>query len=1090
MAARKTTRTARFAQARACLETLEQRWLLAHFAVIGDFSSDEQTAPTRDVANLVKSWNPDFVATVGDNNYPDGASSTIDANVGQWYHQFISPYSGAYGAGATANEFFPAIGNHDYNSSAGYSPYLNYFNLPGNERYYTTVQKDVQIFVVNSESHEPDGTSSSSTQASWLKGALAASTSKWKIVLFHHPAYSSGSIGSNTFMQWPFQQWGATAVISGHDHDYERIIKSGFPYFVDGLGGESIVGFGKAVSGSAVRYQGDYGAMLIDSNSASITFKFINRSGQLIDSYMVGAVSSAPGAPTGLSASAQSSTEARLTWTDSSPSLTGSFKVERSSDGGANFNLLATTLTPSYLDQGLAPGGSYVYRVRASNSAGDSGYSNTASVTLPTGSTTFLSDMTWVSSTNGWGPVERDMSVGGSGANDGNPLTLNGVSYSKGLGAHASSRIVINLNKQYSSFLSDIGVDDEEIDSRSSSVVFQVLADGVKVFDSGTLGTTSATRQISLDVSNVTQLTLVVTDAGDGIDYDHADWAGARLQSSEAPQPPQAPTNLVATPVSPTQINLTWKDVLDESGYRMERSVDGVSFTPIASILAGVTSYADSEVSQGTLYYYRLIASNGAGDSGYSNIASATTPSGSFQSVYLSDLQWASSTNGWGPVEKDMSVGGSGSGDGHTLTLNGATYAKGLGAHALSDIVYNLNGAYSSFLSDIGVDDETGPGTVLFQVFADGAKIFDSGIMTQSSATKSINVSVNGVTQLRLHVDNGGDGADYDHADWAGARLLKPTGAIIAPAAPPGLSAAAPSSSQINLSWSNVSPTADGFHIYRLIGSTYALVGTTSGTAFQDSGLAAQTTYSYRVFAYNSAGESSGFASASATTQAAPAGLPSPWTQADVGSVTPPGTGTFASGTFTLTAAGTDVWNSADGIHFVYQPMSGDGTIIAKVTGITNTNGWAKAGIMMRQSLAANAPEAAMHVTPTNGTVFTYRKTIGGSSDGDFASGAAPYWVKLTRSGNVFTAYRSSDGATWTQVGTQTITMTQTIYVGLCVTSHNATAIATGTFTNVSVNGVTTLAPAVVQPPLTSFSSAIISPLSDLNDKDLLDALT
>jgi hypothetical protein len=75
-------------------------------------------------------------------------------------------------------------------------------------------------------------------------------------------------------------------------------------------------------------------------------------------------------------------------------------------------------------------------------------------------------------------------------------------------------------------------------------------------------------------------------------------------------------------------------------------------------------------------------------------------------------------------------------------------------------------------------------------------------------------------------------------------------------------------------------------------------------------------------------------------------------------------------------------------------------------------------------------------------------------------------------------------------VGTQTITMTQTIYVGLCVTSHNATAIATGTFTNVSVNGATTLAPAVVQAPLTSFSSAIISPLSDLNDKDLLDALT
>src|SRR6478609_3214876 len=99
------------------METLELRRLLAHFAVIGDFSSDNAVAPTRDVANLVKSWNPDFVVTAGDNNYPDGAASTIDANVGQWYHQFMSPYSGSYGGGsATGNKFFPSIGNHDWTS--------------------------------------------------------------------------------------------------------------------------------------------------------------------------------------------------------------------------------------------------------------------------------------------------------------------------------------------------------------------------------------------------------------------------------------------------------------------------------------------------------------------------------------------------------------------------------------------------------------------------------------------------------------------------------------------------------------------------------------------------------------------------------------------------------------------------------------------------------------------------------------------------------------------------------------------------------------------------------------------------------------
>ena len=348
--------------ARAVMEPLELRRLLAHFAVIGDFSSDVATAPTRDVANLVKSWSPDFVATVGDNNYPDGSASTIDDNIGQWYHAFIGNYQGSYGGGASPNKFWPAIGNHDYNSSQGYKPYTDYFTLPNNERYYTTVQGNVQLFIVNSDSHESNGTSQNSTQGQWLKNALASSSAQWKLVLFHHPAYSSGSIGSNSYMQWPFQQWGASAVISGHDHDYERIDKGGFPYFVDGLGGESIVGFGRTVSGSQVRYNDDYGAMLIDTSSSAMTFKFINRSGQTIDSFALGSTSSAPSAPSGLNVSAIASTQAKLTWTDNSPSLSASFKIERSLDNGATFSPLTTTLAgvTSYTDQGLAPGATYV----------------------------------------------------------------------------------------------------------------------------------------------------------------------------------------------------------------------------------------------------------------------------------------------------------------------------------------------------------------------------------------------------------------------------------------------------------------------------------------------------------------------------------------------------------------------------------------------------------------------------------------------------------------------------------------------------------------------------------------------------------
>jgi hypothetical protein len=323
----------RGARVRTCFEWLEPRVLMTRLAVIGDFSSDEQIAPTRDVANLVKGWSPEGVVTVGDNNYPNGASSTIDANIGQWYSRFIYPYKGSYGTGASdgKNHFWPALGNHDWNTS-GAKPYLSYFTLPGNERYYTTQVGNVGLFILDSESPEQDGVSASSTQGQWLKNALAASTSKWKLMFFHHPAYSSGGQGSNSYMQWPFASWGATATFAGHDHDYERIIRNGIPYFIDGLGGESIVGFGSTVSGSQVRYSGNYGAMKIDTSDTAITFQFITRSGSVIDTYTIDASSTAPAAPSNLTATATSASQIQLSWVDNAANETG-YRVERSTNG-------------------------------------------------------------------------------------------------------------------------------------------------------------------------------------------------------------------------------------------------------------------------------------------------------------------------------------------------------------------------------------------------------------------------------------------------------------------------------------------------------------------------------------------------------------------------------------------------------------------------------------------------------------------------------------------------------------------------------------------------------------------------------------
>jgi tartrate-resistant acid phosphatase type 5 len=261
-----------------------------HFAVIGDYG--EAGIGEREVSALVHAWNPDFIITVGDNNYPDGAAATIDQNIGQYYHDFIFPYKGSYGPGSKINCFFPTLGNADWQVASGHpnpQPYLDYFTLPGYERYYSFVWGPVEFFTIDSDYHDPAGIGATSPQATWLKNALAASTSAWKIVFFHVPPYSSGSVhGSAPELQWPFKQWGATAVLSGHDHLYERIIVDGFPYFIDGLGGNGRYSFqATPVPGSQVRYNSDYGAMRVTADSRSVTFEFINEQNQVIDTYAI-----------------------------------------------------------------------------------------------------------------------------------------------------------------------------------------------------------------------------------------------------------------------------------------------------------------------------------------------------------------------------------------------------------------------------------------------------------------------------------------------------------------------------------------------------------------------------------------------------------------------------------------------------------------------------------------------------------------------------------------------------------------------------------------------------------------------------------
>ncbi|MEU5027567.1 NPCBM/NEW2 domain-containing protein [Streptomyces milbemycinicus] len=137
---------------------------------------------------------------------------------------------------------------------------------------------------------------------------------------------------------------------------------------------------------------------------------------------------------------------------------------------------------------------------------------------------------------------------------------------------------------------------------------------------------------------------------------------------------------------------------------------------------------------------------------------------------YASDLPWLSAVNGWGPVEKDTSVGENAAGDGHPITIGGTVHAKGLGVHAPSEVTYYTGGRCTSFTAQVGVDDEEGAaGTVAFEVWADGEKVASTGTLTNADPATTVTAALGGATTVRLVTTDAGDDVTSDHGDWAEA---------------------------------------------------------------------------------------------------------------------------------------------------------------------------------------------------------------------------------------------------------------------------------------------------------------------------------
>ena len=319
----------------------------------------------------------------------------------------------------------------------------------------------------------------------------------------------------------------------------------------------------------------------------------------------------------------------------------------------------------------------------------------------------------------------------------------------------------------------------------------------------------------------------------------------------------------------------------------------------------------------------------------------------------------------------------------------------------------------------------------------------------QTWLTQSCSVSgATGIHNVYL-VFTGGGGYLFNVNWW---RYGGPSSPVSIPSAPGGLVATA-GIERASLHWT-ASSTATSYNVKRAItsGGSYSTVANVAGTNYTDREVIGGSANYYVVSALNVGGESADSGQASVTPTV---NVPSSWLTRDIGAVGLAGSASFTNGVFSLVGSGADIGSAADAFRFVYVTNSGDCTIIARVASLDGyINSWSKAGVMICESLATNAANVFVGVTPGNGVTWQYRSSAGSVTSTNNTTGpSAPCWFKLVRSGNTVTAYRSPDGVSWTQQGTTTITMASTVYVGLALTSHNLYALCAATFDRVTAPG-------------------------------------
>ena len=366
----------------------------------------------------------------------------------------------------------------------------------------------------------------------------------------------------------------------------------------------------------------------------------------------------------------------------------------------------------------------------------------------------YLSDINWESARTDYGSVRKDK----SSSNVNIKLLVDGEvkEFTKGIGTHANSEIIYDLEgSNYEYFETYVGVDRNIAEQNNSSVIFKIYADGEEVYNSGLMKYNTEAKLVRIPVSGVKELKLVANNGGNGNSSDHADFADAKFLITNSRPELTIPESISTTLGQPIDINQEYSATDAEDG----------------DITANVKVEGDVNFDKTGEYSITYTVTDSDGNTVTKTRTVAVVDMNDF--TYLTDYEWKSENHSYAAPKKDV---GNSSRAIRLTDENGkeVVYNRGLGAHSNSTVIYDLSDKnYDYFTSYVGVDRSAYNtiGSVTFEVYVDGVKKFDSGLMRSTDAKQYVKVDINGAKELKLVVTDGNNGNGYDHASWGDTKL-------------------------------------------------------------------------------------------------------------------------------------------------------------------------------------------------------------------------------------------------------------------------------------------------------------------------------